>query len=321
MHAIVKERKENGSYSSLEDFVSRVNLKSANKRTLESISLSGGFDSFDIFRSQLFYSEDNSSYLEKMMRFGSAIQAQRNSTQIDIFGEIGESSVQSPAPPLVEKWSTMDLLTKEKDVVGVYISGHPLDDYRLEIDNFVNSSFDILKNMEKVKGRDLRFAAVVTAVEHRESSTGKKYGVVTLEDYTDSFRLFLFGTDYTDFKNLLTEGWVLFIKGRVQEKKWGDTDQLELKVNKIEMLDQLIDSENRNMIIEIPFDLVNDKLIDDLFLPLVENKGNHTLIVKLMNFKDKYSVDLLSRNTKVDLNKKLLSSLNKINDVKVSIES
>ncbi len=321
VHAIVKERKENGNYSSLEDFVIRVNLKSANKRTLESISLAGGFDSFDIFRSQLFYSDDNLSYLEKMMRFGAAIQAERNSTQIDMFGEIGESSVQSPAPPQVDKWSTMDLLSKEKDVVGVYISGHPLDDYRLEIDNFVNSSFDILKNMEKVKGRDLRFAAVVTAVEHKESSKGKKYGVVTLEDYTDSFRLFLFGNDYTDYKNLLTDGWVLFIKARVQEKKWGDTDQLELKVNKIEMLDQLIDSENRNMVVEIPFDLVNDKLIDELFLSFVENKGHHTLKVKLMNYKDKYSVDLLSRNTKVDLNKKLLSSLKKINDVKVFIES
>ena len=127
------------------------------------------------------------------------------------------------------------LWAKEKEVVGVYISGHPLDDYRLEIDNFVNSSFNTLKNMKEVKGKDLRFAAVVTAVEHRESSSGKKYGVVNLEDYTDSFRLFLFGTDYTDFKNLLTEGWVLFIQGRVQEKKWGDTDQLELKVNKIEI--------------------------------------------------------------------------------------
>ena len=321
VHAIVKERKENGNYSSLEDFVIRVNLKSVNKRTLESISLAGGFDSFDIFRSQLFYSDNNLSYLEKMMRFGAAIQAERNSTQIDMFGEIGESNVQSPAPPQVDKWSTMDLLSKEKDVVGVYISGHPLDDYRLEIDNFVNSSFDILKNMEKVKGKDLRFAAVVTAVEHKESSKGKKYGVVTLEDYTDSFRLFLFGNDYTDYKNLLTDGWVLFIKARVQEKKWGDTDQLELKVNKIEMLDQLIDSENRNMVVEIPFDLVNDKLIDELFLSFVENKGNHTLKVKLMNYKDKYSVDLLSRNTKVDLNKKLLSSLKKINDVKVFIES
>ena len=321
VHAIVKERKENGNYSSLEDFVSRVNLKSANKRTLESISLAGGFDSFDIFRSQLFYNENSSSYLEKIMRFGIAIQAEKNSTQIDMFGQIGESSVQSPAPPIVDKWSTMELLSKEKEVVGVYISGHPLDDYRLEIDNFVNSSFNILKNMEEVKGKDLRFAAVVTAVEHRESNSGKKYGVVNLEDYTDSFRLFLFGADYTDFKNLLTEGWVLFIKGRVQEKKWGDTDQLELKVNKIEMLDQLLDSENRNLIVEIPFDLVNDKIIDELLSSFVENKGGHTLKFKLINYKDKYSVDLLSRNTKVDLNKKLFRSLNKINDVKVSIET
>ena len=161
----------------------------------------------------------------------------------------------------------------------------------------------------------------MTAVEHRESNSGKKYGVVNLEDYTDSFRLFLFGTDYTDFKNLLTEGWVLFIKGRVQEKKWGDTDQLELKVNKIELLDQLLDSENRNLIVEIPFDLVNDKIIDELLSSFVENKGGHTLKFKLMNYKDKYSVDLLSRNTKVDLNKKLFRSLNKINDVKVSIET
>ena len=321
VHAIVNERKENGNYISLEDFVSRVNLKSANKRTLESISYSGGFDSFNIYRSQLFYAENSVTFLEKMMRFGTAIQAERNSTQIDMFGEIGESSIQYPAPPQVEKWGTMELLSKEKEVVGVYISGHPLDDYRLEIENFVNSSFDMLKNMEEVKGRDLRFAAVVTAVEHKESNTGKKYGVVHLEDYTDSFRLFLFGSDYTDFKNLLTVGWVLFIKGRVQARIWGDTDQLEFKVNKIEMLDQLIDSVNRNMIIEIPFDIVNDRLIEDLCSNILKNKGNHTLKLKLMNFKDRYSVDLLSRNTKVDINNTFLNSLNKINDIKVSLES
>jgi len=321
VHAIVNERKENGNYTSLEDFVSRVNLKSANKRTLESISLSGGFDSFDIYRSQLFYSEDSVSYLEKMMRFGSAIQAEKNSTQIDMFGELGETSIQSPAAPQVEKWGTMELLSKEKDVVGVYISGHPLDDYRFEIENFVNSSFDVLKNMEEFKGRDLRFAAVVTDVEHRESSNGKKYGVVHLEDYTDSFRLFLFGSDYTDFKNLLTVGWVLFVKGRVQNRIWGDTDQLEFKVNKIEMLDQLIDSENRNMIVEIPFDIINDTLIEELCSTIINHKGSHTLKLKLMNYKDRYSVDLLSRNNKVDINKTFLNSLNKINDIKVSIES
>jgi len=321
VHAIVNERKENGNYTSLEDFVSRVNLKSANKRTLESVSLSGGFDSFELYRSQLFYSEDGVSYLEKMMKFGNKLQTEKDSTQIDIFGELGDSTIQSPEPPKIDKWSTMELLSKEKEVVGVYISGHPLDDYRLEIDNFVNSSFDVLKNMEEVKGRDLRFAAVVTEVEHRVSSTGKKYGVLSLEDYTDSFKLFLFGTDYTDFKNFLTEGWVLFIKGSVQDRRWGDTDQLEFKVRKIEMLEHLIDSETRNMVIELPYDKVNKKMIEDLLTAVNENKGEHLLKIKLMNYKDRYVVDLLSRTAKVDLNKNFIDSLNKINDLKVTIES
>ena len=321
VEAIVKERKENGPYQDLNDFVSRINLKSANKRTLESIALSGGFDSFNILRSQLFYQENSQTYLEKIMKFGSKVQSEKDSTQIDMFGEIGESSLQAPIVPDVEPWGTMELLSKEKEVVGVYISGHPLDDYRLETENFVNASLDVLKNMDSAKGRDLRFAAVVTGVEHRESSTGKKFGIVHLEDYADSFKLFLFGSDYTDYKNFLTEGWVLYLKGKVQNRQWGDTDQLEFKVHKIEMLDQLIDSENRNLLIEVSFDVVNDNIVNKLMEVINNNKGEHLLKIKLINYQDKYAVDLLSRNTKVDLSKDFIDSLRKINDLKVSIES
>ncbi|MBT5858325.1 MAG: DNA polymerase III subunit alpha, partial [Flavobacteriales bacterium] len=321
VEAIVKERKENGPYQDLNDFVSRINLKSANKRTLESIALSGGFDSFNILRSQLFHQENSQTYLEKIMKFGSKVQSEKDSTQIDMFGEIGESSLQAPIVPDVEPWGTMELLSKEKEVVGVYISGHPLDDYRLETENFVNASLDVLKNMDSAKGRDLRFAAVVTGVEHRESSTGKKFGIVHLEDYADSFKLFLFGSDYTDYKNFLTEGWVLYLKGKVQNRQWGDTDQLEFKVHKIEMLDQLIDSENRNLLIEVSFDVVNDNIVNKLMETINNNKGEHLLKIKLINYQDKYAVDLLSRNTKVDLSKDFIDSLRKINDLKVSIES
>ena len=321
VEAIVKERKENGPYQDLNDFVSRISLKSANKRTLESIALSGGFDSFNILRSQLFYQENSQTYLEKIMKFGSKVQSEKDSTQIDMFGEIGESSLQAPIVPDVEPWGTMELLSKEKEVVGVYISGHPLDDYRLETENFVNASLDVLKNMDSAKGRDLRFAAVVTGVEHRESSTGKKFGIVHLEDYADSFKLFLFGSDYTDYKNFLTEGWVLYLKGKVQNRQWGDTDQLEFKVHKIAMLDQLIDSENRNLLIEVSFDVVNDNIVNKLMETINNNKGEHLLKIKLINYQDKYAVDLLSRNTKVDLSKDFIDSLRKINDLKVSIES
>jgi len=321
VRSIVSERKENGPYKDLEDFVCRISLKAANKRTLESVALSGGFDSFKVYRSQLFNIDNGMSYLERMMKFGNKVQTEKDSTQIDMFGEIGESSIQAPEIPNTEPWGTMELLSKEKEVVGVYISGHPLDDYRLEIDNFVNSSLDVLKNMENVKGRDLRFAAVVTSVEHKESKNGKKYGVVHLEDYIDGFRLFLFGTDYTDYKNFLTEGWVLFVKGKVQSRQWGDSDQLEFKVHKIKMLDQLVNSENRTLLIELPFDEVSDEKIATVCSLLEENKGDHNLKIKLVNYTDKYIVDLLSRTNRVDLNNNLIDNLNKINGVKVVIES
>jgi len=321
VRSIVSERKENGSYKDLEDFVCRISLKSANKRTLESVSLAGGFDSFKVYRSQLFHIDNGMSYLERMMKFGNKVQIEKDSTQIDMFGEIGESSIQAPEISNTDPWGTMELLSKEKEVVGVYISGHPLDDYRLEIDNFVNASLDVLKNMDDVKGKEFRFAAVVTAVEHKESRNGKKYGVVYLEDYIDSFRLFLFGTDYTDYKNFLTEGWVLFVKGKVQSRQWGDSDQLEFKIHKIKMLDQLVNSENRTLLIEVPFDEVNDEMINGICTLIDKNKGDHSMKIKLINYTDKYIVDLLSRKNRVDLNNNLIEDLNKINGLKVVIES
>ena len=133
--------------------------------------------------------------------------------------------------------------------------------------------------------------------------------------------MFLFGTDYTDYKNFLTEGWVLYLKGKVQNRQWGDTDQLEFKVHKIEMLDQLIDSENRHLLIEVSFDVVNDNIVNKLMQTINNNKGEHLLKIKLINYQDKYAVDLLSRNTKVGLSKDFIDSLRKINDLKVSIES
>jgi DNA polymerase-3 subunit alpha len=175
--------------------------------------------------------------------------------------------------------------------------------------------------MENVKGRDLRFAAVVTSVEHKESKNGKKYGVVHLEDYIDGFRLFLFGTDYTDYKNFLTEGWVLFIKGKVQSRQWGDSDQLEFKIHKIQMLDQLVNLENRTLLIEVPFDEVNDEMISGICTLIDKNKGDHSMKIKLINYTDKYIVDLLSRKNRVDLNNNLIEDLNKINGLKVVIES
>jgi len=196
-----------------------------------------------------------------------------------------------------------------------------LDDYQLEIENFCNSNFSELENLEAVKGKSLKFAGVVTKVEHRESRNGKKFGTVYVEDYHDSYRLMLFGSDYTDFKNFLQEGWILYIRGMVQNRQWGDTDQLEFKISKIELLSEVIDSESRNMILEVSVDEIDNKMINTLVENIQKSKGEHTLIVRLIDYKNSYLVDLLSRKNKVSLDKNTVEELKKINGVEVLIKS
>ena len=322
VRSIVDERKENGPYTSLEDFVSRVDLRSANKRTLDSIALSGGFDSFNIYRSQLFYQESNGmNYLEKMMKFGSKVRSEKESNQINMFGEVDQSSLQSPDLPEVDPWGTMELLSKEKEVVGVYISGHPLDDYKLEMDNFCNSNLLDLRDIVDVKGKTLTVAGVVTKVEHRESKNGKKFASLYLEDYHDTYRLMLFGSDYTDYRNFLQEGWILYIKGIPQNRQWGNTDEIEFKVLDIQLLSEIINSENRNMIVQIAVDQVNSKMVNDLVKNITKHKGEHSLLVRLQDFSNGYSVNLLSRKNKVSLDKDMVNQIKKINGVEVLIKS
>ncbi len=159
--AIVEERKENGNYKDFSDFVSRVDLRSANKRTLESLAYSGGFDSFKINRSQYFEQEKDQTYIEKMIKFGNKIQDDKNSNQVDMFGENIDSGVKPPSLIDCSEWGTMDLLSKEKEVVGIYLSGHPLDDFQLEINNFCNSNLSMLSDLDKMKNKEMHFSGVV----------------------------------------------------------------------------------------------------------------------------------------------------------------
>ena len=188
--AIVDERKENGNYSDFSDFVSRVDLRSANKRTLESLAYSGGFDSFGINRSQYFEIEKDQSYIEKMIKFGNKVQDTKNSNQFNMFGENSDSVLQAPVATDCEEWSTMDLLSKEKEVVGIYLSGHPLDDYRFEIDTFSNSNLSVLSDLEKIENKEIRLSGVIVDVEHKETQKGKKFGVLHMEDYHGAFKFF-----------------------------------------------------------------------------------------------------------------------------------
>ena len=317
VNAIVEERKENGNYVSFSDFVSRVDLRSANKRTLESLAYSGGFDSFGINRSQYFEQENEQSYIEKMIKFGNKIQDAKNSNQFNMFGETSDSIIKPPVVIECHEWDTMDLLSKEKEVVGIYLSGHPLDDFRFEIDNFSNSNLSKLSDLQKLENKELRLSGVVIDVEHKETQKGKKFGILHMEDYHGAYKFFLFGDDYIKFKSFLTPTWLIYITGRVKKKFYND--DLEFKITSISLLSELIDSEIRDVTIKLELNSLTESIVEKTVEIVEKNKGKHSLILSVIDSEKNYKVDLLSRKIKVDINSNFIEEIGDLNEVSLSV--
>ena len=317
VNAIVEERKENGNYVSFSDFVSRVDLRSANKRTLESLAYSGGFDSFGINRSEYFEQENEQSYIEKMIKFGNKIQDAKNSNQFNMFGETSDSIIKPPVVIECHEWDTMDLLSKEKEVVGIYLSGHPLDDFRFEIDNFSNSNLSKLSDLQKLENKELRLSGVVIDVEHKETQKGKKFGILHMEDYHGAYKFFLFGDDYIKFKSFLTPTWLIYITGRVKKKFYND--DLEFKITSISLLSELIDSEVRDVTIKLELNSLTESIVEKTVEIVEKNKGKHSLILSVIDSEKNYKVDLLSRKIKVDINSNFIEEIGDLNEVSLSV--
>ena len=319
VNSIVEERKQNGVYKNFSDFVKRVDLRSCNKRTIESLVLSGGFDSFEIDRSRYFHTEDGQSYIEKMIKFGNKIQQNKSSTQIDIFGGAQEIELESPKAPICEKWKTMEFLSKEKEVVGIYLSAHPLDDFIFESSNFSNSTIRDIKLLEKNKSRDLFFSCVIVDVEHRESKNGKKYAVVQVEDYTDSHKLYFFGEDYTNYFSFLNIGWAVLISGKIKKKFYND--EFEFKISNIKLLSEIVDSEVRNLRISVDIKDITKTLVEEIDSIINERKGKHTVTFNLIDKQNNYNVNLFSRKARVSLDRDFFKNISNINALSLEIKS
>ena len=312
VEAIVKERKENGKYTSIFDATKRIDLRSANKKAFESLALAGGFDSFEgIHRAQYFHSADGGApFLERAIKYGANHQESENSAQASLFGGESEVSIPEPEIPQCEEWGTMEKLSKEKDVVGIYLSGHPLDDFKFEISNFCNAQIKDLKNLEVAAQRgEMKMAGIVTGVQHRMTKTGKPFGILDFEGYEDAHSFFIFGDDYVKFKGYLNTGWFLFMKGKAQKRAWGD--ELEFKISSIELLSELRDKLAKNVTLKMEYDEVSEDMVDWLKELGKEKLGKCTLSVALVDRKNKNTVQLKSREIKVNLTNTFLEEVGK----------
>lgn len=310
VEALVKERKENGNYESIFDLTKRIDLKAANKKTFESLALAGGFDSFgEVHRAQYFHSENGEApFLERAIRYGSNYQEQANSAQASLFG--GESEVEIPEPtiPQCEEWGRMTKLSKEKEVVGIYLSGHPLDDYKFEIKNFCSARIRDLKDLDRAAKRgEMRMAGIVTEAQHRTTKNGKPFGILVLEGYEENFRFMLFSDDYIKFKGYLTQGYFLFVRGKVQKRQWND--EMEFKISGIELLSDLREKMAKHIQFEVDYENINEDFLNWILTIDSPKKGQCTLGIDLIDRANRNVVKLRSRKIKVDLTDELVKQL------------
>ncbi len=319
--AIIAERQAGGHYISLFDLVKRVNLRAVNKRSLESLAMAGAFDSFrDAHRAQYFYMDgrDQQNTLEKIIRYGNNSQEQKNRAQHSLFGGVEAIAESTPVIPQTDPWSQLEQLKKEKEVIGIYISGHPLDEYRLEMKSFCTVNLEQLQDPVKYLNKEIAFGGIVADAAHKTGKTGKPYGTLTLEDYTSTFQLALFSEDYLKFKHFLEKDTFLYVRGKVQNR-YKSEDQYEVKVSGIQLLGEIGNKLTRNLTIQIELAALNKTSVQDLFDLLKPHEGRIPVRMIVKDRELKWNVEGLSKKVKVQFSRQLFDDLESLPEIEYKI--
>ncbi|WP_431162906.1 DNA polymerase III subunit alpha [Flagellimonas beolgyonensis] len=315
VETIVENRKKDGPYKSIFDLAKRVDLRAANKKAFENLALAGGFDSFtETHRAQYFHDDgDGITFLEKAVKYGSKYQENENSSQVSLFGDASEVQIPEPIVPPCEEWGTMEKLRREKEVVGIYISGHPLDDFKKEINAFCNAQISAFSNLEEFVNRELSVAGVITDVQHRVSKNGKGWGLFTMEDYNDTYEFRIFGEEYLKFRHFLMINSFVYIKAFVREgwvnRDTGKKGEPRIQFNDFKQLQDVMDAFAKKLTIKLDIDRLQEKRIQALKDTLRSYKGDHGLNFEIYELQEEIKLKLSSRKQKVKINSELLSEL------------
>ena len=315
VETIVKNRKKDGPFKSVFDLAKRIDLRASNKKAFENLAVAGGFDSFGTtHRAQYFHQEgDGVTFLEKVIRYGSKYQENENSSQVSLFGDASEVQIPEPEVPPCEEWGTMEKLRREKEVVGIYISGHPLDDFKTEINAFCNASVSNMHDLNNLVNRELTFAGVVTDVQHRVSKNGKGWALFTIEDYTDTFEFRIFGEEYLKFRHFLMINSFVYLKVYVREgwvnRETGKKSDPRLQYNSFMLLQEVMETYAKKLTIQLNIDELIKENIADLKDTLISHKGNHPLNFIVYEMEEEIKVNLSSRKQKVQISSELLQTL------------
>jgi len=307
--AIIDERTKNGPYKTIFDFAQRVNFSQVNRKAFESLALSGGFDSFGI-RREAYFAENSKKevFLDTLVRYGQLYQQEKQQEQNSLFGGfgVGVEIATPPVPKTEERWSDIERLNKERDLVGIYLSAHPLDKFRIILDNLCNTKCVELADTQQLKGREeVVIGGIVTAVRQKFTKRGEPCGFVTIEDYDGSGELAFFGQDWGRWSGMFPEGATVYIKGKMMPR-YRDSDLLELKVQNVEYLQTVKDQAIDRITISLTTDLLEEGTVADLSEIVSENPGKTKLFFQLRDSQGKHHVLMQSKNSLVDVHYSLI---------------
>jgi DNA polymerase-3 subunit alpha len=311
---IIEHRKE-APYQTIFDVVKKVDLRAANKKAFENLALAGGFDSFEgTHRAQYFNPDgDGVIFLEKVIRFGSKYQESQNSSQTSLFGENADQVYQELVIPPSPQWDNLGKLKKEREVVGIYISGHPLDDFKKEMEWFTNANLTQLKDLRSLVNKNLNVAGIVNEIEHLESRNGKGWGRFTLEDFSDQFEFRIFGEEYLKFKHFISVNQFIRIKINIKEgwrnQQTGRIGDPRIQFINFEMLHDTLSKNSKKLTLQLDIRQLESDSIQQLKKELNGFKGDKPLFFDVIDPKKQLKLTLASRKQKLAISQELLSHL------------
>lgn len=320
VEALIQERKSGGNFTSIFDLTKRVPSKAMNKRCLESLAQAGGFDNFkDTHRAQYFALDpkDGTTGIEKAVRFGNATSIQANSMQVNLFGDVLEEDITTPQLAPAVPWSTLEALKKEKEVIGFYISGHPLDEFKFEIRQFCSNSIDDLKDITTFKNRDVSFPGIITEVNHRMTKSGKPFASIVLEDFSGSMQLALFGEDYGKLKQFLLPESLVYVKAKVQNR-YGNANEWELKPTSMQFLADMAEKMTKQLTVKMRLYNVNQETITKLGDLFEGHKGSVPVRLHIVDVERNWSIPFTSKS-KVKIASKFLDEIKEVTNGEVSL--
>ena len=305
--AIIDERRKNGPYKDIFDFAQRVNLSSVNRKAFESLALSGGFDSFGIKREQYFgKNTKGDSFLDTLLRYGQLYQAEQAEAQNSLFGDTEAVEIATPPVPEAEQWSTIDKLNKERDLVGIYISGHPLDDYRIILNNMCNTRCNELDDKtELLKKGNVTLGGIVTGVRRGITKTNKNFGIVTIEDFTGAGELALFGEDWGQWSGMLVEGYSIYVEASCTVK-YKNSSYVDLKLTRVRFLQSVKEQNIERITIYIDPLRLSKTTVEDLTTLVNDNPGDTKLYISLHRPDNKGEVLMRSGNKSINVTHEII---------------